>query len=47
MPQLDVTWFPTQLIWLALTFIALYLVIAGVAAPRISAERTVATRPMT
>jgi F-type H+-transporting ATPase subunit b len=36
MPQLDVTWFPTQLIWLALTFIALYAVIALVAAPRIS-----------
>lgn len=36
MPQLDITWFPTQLIWLALTFIVLYAVIAGVAAPRIS-----------
>ena len=36
MPQLDVTWFPTQLVWLALTFIALYAVIALVAAPRIS-----------
>lgn len=35
MPQLDVTWFPTQLVWLALTFIALYAVIALVAAPRI------------
>jgi F-type H+-transporting ATPase subunit b len=35
MPQLDVTWFPTQLVWLALTFIALYLVISFVAVPRI------------
>jgi F-type H+-transporting ATPase subunit b len=35
MPQLDVTWYPTQLIWLALTFIALYAVIAWVAVPRI------------
>jgi F-type H+-transporting ATPase subunit b len=36
MPQLDVTWFPTQLVWLALCFIAFYIVIAVVAAPRIS-----------
>lgn len=36
MPQLDVTWFPTQLVWLALTFFALYAVISWVAVPRIS-----------
>ncbi|HEY1723449.1 MAG TPA: F0F1 ATP synthase subunit B' [Magnetospirillaceae bacterium] len=35
MPQLDVTWFPTQLVWLAITFIALYAVISLIAVPRI------------
>lgn len=37
MPQLDYTTFPTQLIWLAITFVALYAVLSLVAIPRIGA----------
>lgn len=36
MPQLDPSVWPTQLFWLAITFIALYLVIWRIALPRIS-----------
>ena len=36
MPQLDPAFWPTQLFWLAVTFIALYLVIWRVALPRIA-----------
>ena len=36
MPQLDPSVWPTQLLWLAITFIALYLVIWRVALPRIA-----------
>jgi len=36
MPQLDPSVWPTQLIWLAITFIALYLITWRVALPRIS-----------
>ncbi|MGH6855167.1 MAG: F0F1 ATP synthase subunit B' [Aestuariivirga sp.] len=35
MPQLDTSAWPTQLIWLAITFFALYLVISRLAIPRI------------
>lgn len=34
MPQLDITTWPSQLFWLAVTFIALYIVISRVAIPR-------------
>lgn len=34
MPQLDTTTWPSQLFWLAITFIALYLVISRIAIPR-------------
>jgi F-type H+-transporting ATPase subunit b len=34
MPQLDTTTWPPQLIWLAITFLALYLIISRVAIPR-------------
>jgi F-type H+-transporting ATPase subunit b len=37
MPQLDYTTFPTQLVWLLITFVALYAVLSLVAIPRISA----------
>ena len=36
MPQLDPTVWPTQLFWLAVTFIALYLIVWRVALPRIA-----------
>ena len=36
MPQLDPAVWPTQLFWLAITFIALYLVIWRIALPRIA-----------
>ena len=36
LPQLDVTTFPPQLIWLVLTFAVLYLVMSRVALPRVS-----------
>ena len=37
MPQLDLTKFPTQLIWLAICFVALYVILNWVAIPRIVA----------
>ena len=37
MPQLDISKFPTQLIWLAICFVALYVVVAWLAIPRIGA----------
>lgn len=36
MPQFDPTTFPTQLFWLALTFIVLYAVMVRVALPRVT-----------
>ena len=36
MPQLDIAMFPTQIVWLAITFAALFLVMWRVAVPRIS-----------
>jgi F-type H+-transporting ATPase subunit b len=35
-PPFDATTFPSQLLWLALTFVALYLVMARVALPRLA-----------
>lgn len=35
LPQLDVTTFPSQLFWLLISFVILYVVIARIAAPKI------------
>jgi F-type H+-transporting ATPase subunit b len=42
MPQLDVSTFPTQIFWLAVSFVALYLLMAWVGLPRVS--RAIAAR---
>ncbi|MFN4098278.1 MAG: hypothetical protein ACK4GT_00740, partial [Pararhodobacter sp.] len=35
MPQLDLSTFPNQIFWLAVTLVALYLILSRVALPRI------------
>ena len=39
MPQLDISVFPTQLFWLVLIFVALYLILWKVALPRVTEVR--------
>jgi F-type H+-transporting ATPase subunit b len=35
LPQLDPTWFPSQLFWLAATFVVMYLIVARALLPKI------------
>lgn len=37
MPQLDITTWPNQIFWLAVTLVAIYLILTRIAVPRISA----------
>lgn len=34
-PQMDMTWYPNQLLWLAVSFVVLYALVSRVIAPRI------------
>jgi F-type H+-transporting ATPase subunit b len=36
MPQLDPTWFGTQLFWLAVSFVVLYLLLRNIALPKVA-----------
>lgn len=40
LPQMDPTWYPNQLLWLALSFIALYITVARFIAPAIQSVLT-------
>lgn len=35
MPQLDLTWYPSQLFWLCVTFFTLYFIVSKMIAPKI------------
>ena len=35
LPQMDTSWFPNQLFWLAVSFIALYLVVSKMVSPKV------------
>lgn len=35
LPQMDQTWFPNQLAWLAITFVAMYLLVSKFVSPRV------------
>ncbi|MEJ0009601.1 MAG: hypothetical protein WDN72_03165 [Alphaproteobacteria bacterium] len=47
MPQLDPTWFPSQLFWLVVSFLVLYALVSGLIHPRVRSVLTAREKAIT